>query len=87
MIGPDGLDNRHGIQGEREMSKFWDKVSKCEHKNHTNYYEDIYCSTPYCRGSEIRCVDCKVYISSCPCHYNDGMSGWSKWRWIANDKK
>jgi hypothetical protein len=56
--------------------KFWDKVAKCEHKNHTAYHKSTNCSTPYSSGTEIHCRDCGVYISECECGCCDGMSGW-----------
>lgn len=65
------------------MSKFWNKVSKCEHKNISpNYYPLIRCGTPYCNAEEIHCLDCGVYISDCQCGSNIGLSGWSHRRWI-----
>lgn len=55
---------------------------KCKHKNISKYYyEYIPCSTPYCSGTEIHCLDCGVYISDCGCHFMSGLSGWSKKRW------
>ena len=61
----------------KELSKFWDKVLKCEHKNlDPNYYEHVSCGTPYCSGHETHCLDCGVYISECGCGFNNGMSGW-----------
>ena len=64
------------------MSKFWDKVEKCEHSNLSeSYYRHIYCGTPYCLGTEDHCLDCGVYISKCGCGCNNGMSGWSQKRW------
>ncbi len=64
------------------MSKFWDKVIKCKHKNLSpHYYETIYCPTPYCGGYEVHCEDCNVYISECGCGYNNSMSGWPERRW------
>jgi len=66
------------------MSKFWEKVEKCEHKNlNPNYFESISCDTPYCHGSEEHCLDCGVYISKCGCGFNNGMSGWPERRWHA----
>ena len=64
------------------MTKFWDKVIKCEHKNlDPNYYEYVPCGTPYCGGHEMRCLDCGVYITKCGCGFNNGMSGWPDRRW------
>jgi len=65
-----------------QLNKFWKKVYKCKHKNISpNYYEIIYCSTPYCSGYELHCLGCGVYISECFCGYNNGMSGWPQKRW------
>ena len=59
------------------MSKFWDKVRECKHKNtYPDYYQNVYCGTPYCSGGESHCKDCGVYISECQCGYCNGMSGW-----------
>jgi len=70
------------------MTKFWDKVIKCKHKNlNPNYYETIYCPTPYCSGHESHCDDCGVYISKCGCGFNNGMSGWSERRWRYHQTK
>jgi hypothetical protein len=64
------------------MTKFWDKVSKCKHKNlDASYYEYVPCWTPYCSGWESRCLDCGVYITECGCGFNNGMSGWPDRRW------
>ena len=60
------------------MNNILDRANKCEHKNlYPNYCVDIPCSTPYCRGYEVHCMDCGAYISKCLCHSNDGISGWS----------
>lgn len=60
-----------------KIDKFWDKVLKCKHENlNPNYLQFIPCSTPYCSGNEVHCMDCGVYISECGCGYNNGMSGW-----------
>jgi hypothetical protein len=60
------------------LTKFWQKVKECKHKNISpNYSEIIYCSTPYCNGEEIHCLDCGAYISKCGCGFNNGMGGWS----------
>ncbi len=64
------------------MSKFWDRVEKCNHKDRTNYYVDVYCSTPYCSGHESHCRSCGVYISECGCSSESGMSGWPRARSI-----
>jgi hypothetical protein len=76
------------IKYKTKYNRFWAKVRHCEHKNISpSYNELISCPTPYCYGSEYRCLDCKVYISECLCGYNTGMSGWPlsrlfplKWR-------
>jgi len=60
--------------------QFWDKVIKCDHKNHTKHYDFGSCPTPYCSWDEIRCADCGVYITKCGCHWWDGMSGWPQKR-------
>jgi len=40
------------------MSPFWDKVHKCDHEFVSpNYYVNIKCPTPYCKGYEVRCRD------------------------------
>ncbi len=55
---------------------FWDRVRKCQHKNISPHYLSyISCSTPYCNGHEIHCLDRGVYISKCKCGVNNGMSG------------
>lgn len=66
---------------------FWSKVEKCKHENNTDYSEFVYCMTEYCEGDERRCADCKVYIQTCGCGYNDGMSGWSQARHKSLTKK
>ena len=63
------------------MSDFWDKVMVCEHENLTDYYSFVSCGTPYCEVAETRCRDCRVYITTCGCHVNDDLSGWSWARW------
>ena len=61
---------------------FWKSVEKCEHKNMSpGYFEYISCGTPYCSGQEEHCLDCGVYITSCGCGSNNGMSGWPVKRW------
>jgi len=71
------------------MNKFWENVLQCKHKNlYPDFYEDIFCSTPYCSGYEIHCKDCGAFISECDCLSNSGISGWSNKRWkIFNNKK
>jgi len=60
------------------MSKFWDRVEKCEHENLSpEYFIALGCGTPYCSGEEIHCLDCGVFIQECGCGYLTGMSGWS----------
>ena len=67
---------------------FWDKVNKCKHKNlYDNYLKMISCSSPYCYGHEVHCKDCNVYISTCGCGSENGMSGWSKQRWRNHERK
>ena len=59
------------------MSDFWNKVSKCEHKNLSpNYHEFVSCSTPHCSGIEEHCLDCGVYITKCDCGFCNGFYGW-----------
>ena len=61
---------------------FWNNVSHCKHDNLSpDYLVLIYCGTPYCGGQEEHCLDCGVYISSCGCGCNRGLSGWSNKRW------
>ncbi len=68
---------------EKENQRFWDKVEACKHENlHPDYYEHIYCDTPYCGGKETHCLDCGVFINKCGCGYNNGMSGWPNKRWM-----
>jgi hypothetical protein len=64
------------------ISRFWEKVDKCDHKNMSpDYLGGVYCDTPYCGGWEERCLDCGVYITKCGCGCNNGMSGWPEKRW------
>lgn len=59
------------------MSKFWDKVEKCNHKNISpNYLDGGQCETSYCEWSEDHCLDCGVYITKCGCGYCNRMDGW-----------
>lgn len=54
----------------------------CSHERlSNNYYESFSCETPFCEGSEIRCLQCGVYITTCGCGYNNGISGWPRKRW------
>ena len=69
------------------MSKFWDRVHKCKHEINPNYCEPIYCDTLFCRGVEVHCMKCGVYISHCDCFANDGMSGWPTKRWNVHRRK
>jgi len=64
-----------------KTSFFWDKVSKCNHKNLSDHYVSLKCNTPYCPGYEVRCLDCGVYLSKCGCGQCNGMSGWSDAQW------
>jgi hypothetical protein len=73
------------------MTKFWEKVEKCDHKNLSpDYCETLYCSTPYCNSYETHCLDCGVFITQCGCGCENGMSGWPDKRyrklWGTNDK-
>lgn len=66
----------------KKLEFFWDRVEGCKHENlHPNYYETIYCGTPYCSGMETHCLDCRVFITKCGCGFNNGMSGWPLKRW------
>lgn len=70
------------------MDKFWEKVSKCKHENLSpDYCETVSCGTPYCKGSEVHCLDCGVYITECGCGCCNGMSGWPESRWITYYRK
>jgi hypothetical protein len=70
------------------MTKFWDKVNKCRHENLSpDYYEYVPCSTPYCGGYEVHCLDCGVYITKCDCGSINGMSGWPDKRWRRQERK
>jgi len=70
------------------MSKFWDKVEKCDHKNLSpDYIEPVYCGTPYCSGYEEHCLDCGVFITKCGCGFCNGMSGWPERRWRDIERK
>jgi len=69
------------------MNKFWDKVSKCKHKNLSpDYNVGGNCATPYCSWWEDYCLDCGVYITKCGCGFNNGMSGWPYKRWVKKYK-
>ena len=65
--------------------KFWDRVSRCSHKNLSgNYMASLSCSmiNQGCSGPiEEHCLDCGVYIAEDPCGEHAGMSGWSDARW------
>ncbi len=68
--------------------KFWDKVDKCKHENLSpDYYEPIYCDTPYCGGDESHCLSCGVFIATCGCQSCNGLSGWPEKRWKKYYKK
>jgi hypothetical protein len=70
------------------MDKFWKKVVKCKHKNlSTSYYVSLDCSTPYCEGAEMRCLDCKAYITTCGCGDRNDVSGWPRNRRATKYKK
>lgn len=59
------------------MSKFWDKVRECKHKNLWPCYSAyVSCGTPYCSGHEYHCKDCKAYVTECGCGFCNGLSGW-----------
>lgn len=61
--------------------EFWDKVSRCQHKNINPSYDDSWsCWTPYCDATESRCLDCGVYISTCGCGFERGLYGWPRSR-------
>ena len=68
-------------------TKFWGKASKCKHENLTDYAWPIYCSTAFCGGLETHCKDCGVFISHCPCGFNNGLDGWSLERRRNHDQK
>lgn len=69
------------------MNAFWDKVLECKHDDlYEDYIEQVPCSTPYCSGFEVHCKDCGVYISKCGCMTENGMSGWSRKRWLNHFK-
>jgi len=64
-----------------KADRFWRKVHRCKHENMSpDYYEYIHCETPYCGGSEEHCLDCGVFIATCGCGSNNGLSGWSEKR-------
>jgi len=61
---------------------------QCKHKNlFPNYLEFFNCPTPYCSGSEIHCSDCKMFISTCGCGFNNEVSGWPRKRYIRKEFK
>jgi len=69
-------------------SEFWRRVLKCEHKHLSKTYSPwVRCDTPYCSAGEDHCLDCGVYITSCQCGANNGMSGWSHARWNTHWRK
>ena len=60
---------------------FWNRVDRCSHAHISpDYLVSVRCSTPYCDGQEIHCLDCGVFISECGCGAEDGMDGWSNAR-------
>ena len=63
------------------MSEFWQKVRRCKHEISPTYYEDTYCGSLFCKGGEVHCLKCGVYITHCDCFSCDGMSGWPGKRW------
>lgn len=67
-------------KGKIAVSKFWDRVEACEHKNLTNYDVGIGCGTPMCSSGESHCRDCGVYIETCGCMSCNGLYGWSYMR-------
>lgn len=69
------------------MNTFWEKVSKCKHKNKTQHYSTFDCATPYCTIREERCADCGVYIVTCGCGYYNGYHGWSLKRIFKHERK
>ena len=70
------------------MNEFWNRVAKCEHKHLSpNYLEFIPCGTPHCLASESHCLDCGAYITECGCGFNNGVSGWSHKRYLAERRK
>jgi len=76
----------------KKQEAFWDKVSKCKHKNLSpNYLEYVECGTPLCQGYESHCLDCGAYITECGCGFVSGISGWGERRnqaqWRKNEKK
>ena len=66
-------------------SPFWERALECEHKDEdlTDHMVYISCPTPYCSGYEVHCRKCGAFITSCGCHFNDGVSGWPIARWKA----
>jgi hypothetical protein len=73
---------------KHKTETFWDRVEKCNHEYSPNYYYWIGCTTPYCDGGgEQHCLKCGVYIYSCQCRCEYGMSGWSHKRWKTYWKK
>ena len=67
---------------------FWDKVIKCNHDNISeDYFEIVYCPTPYCSGYEVHCLECGAFITKCDCGFCNGISGWSEKRWRKFDVK
>jgi len=57
---------------------FWKKVESCKHKDlYENYYRWGRCGTPHCSGwDEYHCRACGVFLTTCPCGAENGLSGW-----------
>ena len=74
---------------EKYTSEFWNKVMTCKHKNTSDtYYEFGECTgTPHCSYSEVRCNDCKAYITTCDCGFENLVSGWTRYRYWREIKK
>lgn len=76
------------IWRRRRMNEFWTRVLNCEHKHISpNYLELIACGTPYCSGTEYHCLDCGAYVTECGCHFLNGVSGWPRKRYLAEERK
>ena len=61
---------------------FWEKVRNCKHENLSPQYSPLIgCWTEYSSGYEEHCLDCGIYITTCPAGCCNGMSGWSSERW------
>ena len=56
-------------------------VEPCKHDKHKldgNYLRPLGCGTPYCSGSESRCLTCRWFITECGCGSSNGASGRSE---------